>query len=145
MIRFACPTCNGVISTSSKRAGTVKACPGCGQMVQVPAAAEFKQEKPEKKKAAAPTSKPTPVRRGGGMRTFWTLVRLFLWGGCFGAVVLGVVSYFAEYAKASVDQAKIEIAARALVWIIGPFYLARTFESASKSFEELLQRFRRKS
>jgi hypothetical protein len=145
MIRFACPTCNGVISTSSKRAGAVKACPGCGQMVQVPDAAAFQQEKPQKKKAAAAAKPGVVRRRGGGFRTFWTLVRLFLWTACFGAIILGVVSYFVENPKAYGAVDKTELAARTLVWLVGPFYLARTFESSSKSFEELVQRFRRKA
>jgi hypothetical protein len=138
MIRFACPTCNGIITTSSKKAGSVKACPGCGQMVQVPDEVAI-EEKPGRTSGEKPA---LGSRRGNGLKVFWALVRISLWGVCFGAIVLGFVNFFVESPKGRDDQQKIEIAARALVWLVGPFYLARTFESSTKSFEELVQRIR---
>jgi hypothetical protein len=85
-----------------------------------------------------------PPRRRESLRAFWALVRLFLWGVCFAAVLMSVVTYFLEVEKKVDENAKVLFTAQILVYILGAYYIARTFEDATKSLEELWARIRRR-
>ncbi len=134
MIRFLCPTCGHSLRASSKKAGSVSSCPSCNQMVQVPAAV------PSSKSATAPVVR----SRREGMGPFWALLRLSLWGLCFLVVVLSVVYYFTEIEKKVDSLEKALVSVQALIYILGSYYLARTFEDSTKSLEELMIRLRRR-
>jgi len=130
MIRFACPACAAIVTAPSNKVGAVNPCPSCGQMVQVP-------EDPEKEEKAT-------RRRREGPRAFLALLRLFLWGLCLAAVIVSLTYFFQDIHRERDDAAKTAFAVQALVWILGSYYAAQTFDSATKSLEELCARFRRK-
>ena len=87
-----------------------------------------------------PAKKPRPE----GIRAFWALVRFFLWGVCFAAVVLSVVAYFVDFDKKVDFNDKILFSVQSLIWVLGSYYLARTFDDSTKSLEELCARLRRR-
>ncbi|MBY0522482.1 MAG: hypothetical protein K2R98_03755 [Gemmataceae bacterium] len=130
MIKFGCPTCGNSLSAPEHKSGSLSTCPACGQMVQVPAI-EGGGEKPGVK----------PRREG--MRAFWALVRFFLWGLVFAGLILTVANYFLEIEKKAKDD-QLFFALQTLIYILGGYYLARTFDDSTKSLEELCARLRRK-
>src|SRR5436309_13256576 len=87
MIRFACPACDQVMSAPMRQSRQVKPCPSCGQSVQVPPPDEAAYEDEARRRVK---------RQREGMRAFLALIRLFLWGICFAAIVTSVISYFLE-------------------------------------------------
>jgi hypothetical protein len=129
MIKFACPQCGNGLSAPENKAGSLSNCPACASMVQVP---------------APQAGGDSPPRRRETLRAFWALVRLFLWGVCFAVVLLAVVSYFLEFEKKIDDIQKVILTAQHLVYILGAYYVARTFEDTTKSLEELCARIRRR-
>ncbi len=128
MIKFACPTCGNVLSSSSRKAGSLCSCPACGQMVEIPAPEGGAAKKPRRE----------------GMRAFWALCRFFLWGVCFAAVVLSVVGYFVNLDKKTDFHDRMLLSVQSLIWVLGSYYLARTFDDSTKSLEELCARLRRR-
>lgn len=128
MIKFACPTCGNVLSAPSRKGGKLCSCPACGQMVEIPAP------------AGGPAKKP----RREGTRAFWALCRFFLWGICFAAVVLAAANYFVDFDKKADFNGRILLSVQSLIWILGSYYLARTFDDSTKSLEELCARLRRR-
>jgi hypothetical protein len=130
MIKFACPSCGAGMSAPSNKAGSLANCPGCGQMVQIPAGDASAGSDRERR------------RRREGPRAFFALVRLFLWGVCFAAIVLSVAAYFMEIEKKIQPIDKAVWSAQALVWIMGSYFLARAFDDSTKSLEELCARLR---
>ena len=128
MIQFACPTCGNSLSSPTRKAGKLLKCPACAQLIQVP--------EPE----GGPAKKP----RRESLRAFWALVRFFLWGICFAAVVLSVVAYFVEFDKKVDFNDKVLFSVQSLIWVLGSYYLARTFDDSTKSLEELCARLRRR-
>lgn len=133
MIQFACPACNMVLSAPPSKAGSTNPCPGCGQMVLVPRAeslADFSTGGGGKKK--------------GEGRTFFAFLRSFLWGLCFFGVVGSVFVFFQQIERARETADKTRLCGEALVWIVGAYLIAKSFEGATKSIEELCQRLRRR-
>jgi hypothetical protein len=127
MIKFACPTCGNSLSAHENKSGSLSSCPGCGQMVQVPVV----------------EGSETPRRREGS-RAFFALLRFFLWGLCFASVALSVVAYYLEHEKPREPLEKTLFALQSLVYVLGSYFIARTFDDTTKSLEELCARLRRK-
>jgi len=143
MIRFTCPTCGNALTAKSNKVGSVATCPACNQMVQVPPGAAGGGA-PKSGGGGGGGGEDEGRGRREGMRPFWALVRFFLWGICFAAVVLSVVSYFVEIDRKTEPLEKTMVSVQALIYILGSYYLARTFQDASKSFDELVLRLRSK-
>jgi hypothetical protein len=135
MIRFACPACNKVMTAPIKQSGEVNPCAGCGQMVQVPPPDQAAYEDDERRKLK---------RQREGMRAFLALMRFFLWGVCLAIVVTSVIAFFQEIVHKDDYPAKTAFGVQALVWIFSAYLVARTFDSTTKSLEELCARFRGK-
>jgi len=135
MIRFSCPACSTVISAPIRKSGTVDPCPNCAQLVQVPPPDEAAYADLEQRKAK---------KRREGMRAFLALFRFFLWSTCFAAVALAVVNFFMEYGRYDDPPAKTAFALQMIVFVAGFYFVARTFDLATKSLEELCARFRGK-
>jgi hypothetical protein len=128
MIKFACPTCGNSLSAPEHKSGSLSSCPACAQMVQVPVAAG----------SDAP-------RRREGSRAFFALVRFFLWGLCFASVGIAVVAYYLEHERPREPLEKTLFALQSLVYVLGSYFIARTFDDTTKSLEELCARLRRRS
>jgi uncharacterized paraquat-inducible protein A len=127
MIKFACPTCGNSLSAPENKSGSLSSCPACAQMVQVPVV----------------EGSDTPRRREGS-RAFFALLRFFLWGLCFAAVVIAVVNYYLEHERHRELLDKTLFALQSLVFVLGSYFIARTFDDSTKSLEELCARLRRK-
>jgi len=134
MIRFACPACDQVMSAPLRQSGQVKPCPACGQSVQVPPPDDAAYEDEAYRRVK---------RQREGMRAFLALIRLFLWGICFAAVVTSVVNYFLELERRT-GPARTEFAITSSVFIISAYFVARTFDLMTRSLEDLCARFRRR-
>jgi len=128
MIKFACPTCGNSLSAPDNKSGSLKSCPACAQMVQVPVV----------EGSEAP-------RRREGSRAFFALLRFFLWGLCFAAVAIAVVNYYLEHERHRELLDKTLFALQSLVFVLGSYFIARTFEDTTKSLEELCARLRRRT
>ena len=131
MIQFGCPGCNTLLQAPERKAGKVQPCSGCGAMVQVP---------------ANPDNPPRVRPRRETWRAFWALCRFFLWGICLAAVIVSVLTYFdqMEHQKPTDNTHKLAIVAQALFWIFSAYFVAKTFDSSTKSLEELCGRLRRR-
>lgn len=127
MIKFACPTCGNSLTAPENKSGSLSSCPACAQMVQVPVV----------------EGSETPRRREGS-RAFFALVRFFLWGLCFAAVGIAVVAFYLEHDRPKEQIDKTLFALQSLVYVLGPYFIARTFDDTTKSLEELCARVRRK-
>ena len=125
MIKFACPTCGNSLSAPENKSGSLSTCPACAQMVQVPVV----------EGSDAP-------RRREGSRAFFALMRFFLWGLCFASVAISVVAYFLDHDRGKDQIEKTFFALQSLVFVLGAYFIARTFEDTSKSLEELCARLR---
>jgi hypothetical protein len=125
MIKFACPTCGNSLSAPENKSGSLSTCPACAQMVQVPVV----------EGSDAP-------RRREGSRAFFALMRFFLWGLCFASVAISVVAYFLDHDRGKDQIEKTFLALQSLVFVLGAYFIARTFEDTSKSLEELCARLR---
>jgi hypothetical protein len=132
MIKFACPACNTHITAPDDKGGEVDPCPSCGQLVQVPVLNGYDD----------PAELRRRRRQREGMRAFLALIRFFLWGLCLAAIVTSVIAFFQEIEHRIDYPAKTSLATQALVWILGAYFTARTFDLSTKSLEELCGRLR---
>lgn len=78
------------------------------------------------------------------MRAFLSLIRLFLWGICFVGVLTAVIGFYLELQRKQGYQERIEFATVYSVFIIGAYFVARTFDLMTRSLEDLCARFRRR-
>lgn len=119
--------------------GSVTSCPHCKQLVQVP-----QMRVPETK------VKPTPGATTSGKakregRAFWALCRLSLWGISFAVMSLSIGSYVLQIGGSDTAAERSALTLQALFFVLAAFYFARTFDSVSKSFEELRTRLGKKA
>lgn len=128
MIKFACPTCGNSLSAPEHKSGSLSSCPACAQMVQVPVV----------------EGSETPRRREGS-RAFFALMRFFLWGLCSASVAISVAGYFLESDRQAQALEKTAFGLQSLVYVLGAYFIARTFDDSTKSLEELCARLRRRS
>jgi hypothetical protein len=135
MIRFGCPACEQVMSAPIKQTGKVIPCPSCGQKVQVPPPDEAAYEEEDLRRVR---------RQREGMRAFLSLIRLFLWGICFAGILTAVIGYYLELQRKQGYQERTEFAIVYTVFIIGSYFVARTFDLMTRSLEDLCTRFRRR-
>lgn len=142
-IRFACPRCGAAQAVSSKYGGTVMNCTSCKQPVQVPPAPPKPAGQARK---SGGSSRPAPVMRPAreSRSAFWALCRLSVWGIALSGVAISVIYYFAESANVTKTDEKNLLALTTLVFLFASYFLARTFDDSTKSFQELMISLRRK-
>ena len=140
-IRFACPKCGLALAVSSKQSGTLVTCSGCKQPVQVPAAPPRPAGVPRKvRSSAAPRPTAGIKAPADGMRTFWTLCRLLIWGVCLAGIASILLYYASEGGNATRPDEKLLVALQTMVFLLGTYYLAHSFDGGSRNLEELLAR-----
>lgn len=78
------------------------------------------------------------------MRQFLTLCRLFMWGVSVALVGMSLAAFFLEVGRQDNPPAKTAFALQALVWVVGAYLTARTFDLFSRNLEDFCRRLRRK-
>jgi hypothetical protein len=120
MIQFICPRCDSTLSTSSRKGGSVCACPKCKYRLQVPPAANGVLE-------LDTDVEPVPVTNWAKKARF--CLRLAAWAGCLSLVALIARPYLGFFNFEEAPATDLTAAGGPIVLLVGAYIAARAVDS----------------
>jgi hypothetical protein len=120
MIQFICPRCDSTLSASSRKGGSVCACPKCKYRLQVPPAPNGVLE-------LDTDVEPVPVTNWAKKARF--CLRLVAWAGCLSLVALIARPYLGFFNFEEAPATDLAAAGGPIVLLVGAYIAARAVDS----------------